>query len=292
MPACDFLLCESTYGDRLHEQAPAELNHLTEIIHRTCIEQRGKIIIPAFSVGRSQEIVYIFDKLVNVNKLPSVKVFVDSPLAVDATHVFIAHPECFDADLHDYMLRDPNPFGFKDLHFIRDTEGSKRLNELQEPCIIISSSGMANAGRVKHHLYNNIENKRNTVLIVGYASPQTPAGQLRDGAKTIKLFGENKRVNCGVEIMDSFSAHGDYQEMTDFLSNQKASAKHIFLVHGDPDAQAAFQKHLKTAGFAAVDVPAIGDVVELKNGKANWLHLTPQSAKSAHGEGKVVESEI
>jgi metallo-beta-lactamase family protein len=292
MPECDFIICESTYGDRLHEHAPAELNHLIEIIDRTCHQQGGKIIVPAFSVGRSQEVVYIFDKLVSSGKLSSVKVFVDSPLAVDATNVFIAHPECFDAELHDYMLTDPNPFGFKDLQFIRDTEGSKRLNELQEPAIIISSSGMANAGRVKHHIFNNVENPKNTILIVGYASPETPAGQLRAGAKQIRLFGEYKRVRAAVEIMDSFSAHGDYNEMTDFLSNHKASAKNIFLVHGDSDAQAAFQKHLTKNGFQRVDIPALGDTIEIKNNEATWLALTPLPSQKATDDERRIESEI
>lgn len=273
MPECDILLCESTYGDRLHEEAPEEVNRFLKIVENTCVEKRGKLIIPAFSVGRTQEIVYILDKLVEAKKLPPIPVYVDSPLAVDATQVFINHPECFDGDLHEYMLKDPNPFGFQNLTFIRDTEGSKKLNTSDEPCIIISSSGMANAGRVKHHLANNLENWRTTVLIVGYASPDSPAGMLRSGAKLIRFFGEMKKVNCDVEIMDSFSAHGDYEEMVHFIENQKGGLKKLFLVHGDFDTQIVFKKYLNENGFPRVEIPELGEVVELTEDR---LKTTPQ----------------
>jgi metallo-beta-lactamase family protein len=172
------------------------------------------------------------------------------------------------------MLQDPNPFGFKSLKYIRDTEGSKKLNDSDEPCIIISSSGMANAGRVKHHLFNNIAQKRNTVLIVGYASPETPAGKLRDGAKLIHLFGEFVPVHCGVEIMDSFSAHADYREMLEFIGNQKDRLKKIFLVHGDFEAQMSFKNYLNQNGFPNVEIPELGDDINLSD--ENRLKQTPQ----------------
>jgi metallo-beta-lactamase family protein len=200
---------------------------------------------------------------VSAKQLPFVPVYVDSPLAVDATEVFIKHPECFDDDLHRYMLTDPNPFGFKNLTYIRETEGSKRLNTMDEPCIIISSSGMANAGRVKHHLRNNIENWRTTVLIVGYAAPDTPAGQLRDGAKFLRLFGDYLKVACDVEIMDSFSAHADYKEMLEFIDNQRGTLKNLWLVHGDYDVQKVFQKTLNDNGFRNVEIPSLGDEFEI-----------------------------
>jgi metallo-beta-lactamase family protein len=232
-------------------------------IVETCVVRKGKVIIPAFSVGRTQEIVFMLDKLVNEGKLPAIPVVVDSPLAVDATDIFIEHPECFDEDMHKYMLKDPNPFGFKNLRFIRKVEDSKALNSSSEPCVIIASSGMANAGRVKHHLANNIDNPDATILIVGYASPQTPAGQLRNGAKTLWLFGENKIVNARIEVMDSFSAHADYKEMMDVIANQKGKVKKMFLVHGDYDVQQAFQKTLYTEGFRNIEIPELGQVVEL-----------------------------
>ncbi len=279
MPPCDILLCESTYGDRLHGAAPEETARFQAIIEETCVKKRGKLIIPAFSVGRTQEIVYILDKLVEAGKLPSIPVYVDSPLAVDATTVFVNHPECFDAEINDYLRHDPNPFGFKNLTFIRDTEASKKLNTSREPCIIIASSGMANAGRVKHHIANNIEKPSTTILIVGYASPNTPAGQLRDGAKKLELFGKDLQVRANVEVMDSFSAHGDYNEILQMIDNQTDSCKNLFLVHGDYAVQQVFQKFLHSNGFANVEIPALGDEVEFEfdgNNNMTWLKETPQ----------------
>jgi metallo-beta-lactamase family protein len=263
MPPLDYLICESTYGDRLHQEAPQETDRFIKIIRETCVQKRGKVIIPAFSVGRTQEIVYMLDKLAADDQLPHIPVYVDSPLSVDATDVFISHPECFDEDLHKYMMHDANPFGFKDLHYIKKVEDSKALNALKEPCIIIASSGMANAGRVKHHIFNNIENPICTVLIVGYASPNTPAGQMRAGVKTLHLFGEEKKVNARIEVMDSFSAHGDYKEIIDFLKNQKLSLKQMFLVHGDYDVQQVFAKTLNTEGFRDVVIPELGEEIVL-----------------------------
>lgn len=262
MPEVEYLICESTYGDRLHETLPEEKDKFIRIIAETAAKG-GKVIIPAFSVGRTQEIVFMLDKLANEGLLPRIPVFVDSPLAVDATEVFIEHPECFDDEMHSYMLKDPNPFGFKSLKYIRKVEESKALNDLKEPCVIISSSGMANAGRVKHHLFNNISDPACTVLIVGYATPQTPAGQLREGAEYLRLFGEYKRVNCRVEIMDSFSAHGDYQEMIEFISNQKKGLKKLWLVHGDFEVQQKFKKTLDENGFHNVIIPALGHEEEV-----------------------------
>jgi metallo-beta-lactamase family protein len=263
MPPLDYLICESTYGDRLHEEAPQETDRFVRIIHETCVQKRGKVIIPAFSVGRTQELVYMLDKLANDDLLPHIPVYVDSPLSVDATDVFISHPECFDEDLHKYMMNDANPFGFKNLHYIKKVEDSKALNELKGPCIIIASSGMANAGRVKHHIFNNIEDPTCTILIVGYASPNTPAGQLRAGVDYLRLFSVEKRVNARVEVMDSFSAHGDYKEIIDFIKNQKPSLKKMFLVHGDYDTQQVFAKTLNTEGFRNVVIPELGEEIVL-----------------------------
>jgi len=263
MPEVDYLLCESTYGDRDHIEKPAETERVLKIIHDTCVEKKGKLIIPAFSVGRTQEIVYMLDQFENKGLLPKIQVYVDSPLAVNATTVFGSHPECYDDDLHEYMLIDDNPFGFNNLTYVRNVEVSKSLNTTDEPCIIISSSGMMNAGRVKHHLFNNIDDEKNTLLIVGYCSPGTPGGALRAGAETLRLFGEQKVVNMQIEIMDSFSAHGDRHEMLDFMKNQKKSAKKIFLVHGDLDAQKSFRDLMKKNGFKDVQIPALGEFVKL-----------------------------
>ncbi|GAB4257669.1 MAG: MBL fold metallo-hydrolase [Saprospiraceae bacterium] len=264
MDPVDYLICESTYGDREHEEGPAEVEHFLRIIKHTCIEKKGKLIIPAFSVGRTQEIVYILDQLENAGRLPEIPVYVDSPLSVNATVIFGAHPECYDRELSSYILKDPNPFGFNRLTYIKEVEESKRLNKRNEPCIIISSSGMANAGRVKHHLYNNISNPKNTVLIVGYCAPQTPGGKLRAGERELSLFGDVKPVRCDVEIMDSFSAHGDRNEMADFIANQRKSARELFLVHGEIDSQQAFRNFLEEKGFRNISIPTLGQSFTLK----------------------------
>ena len=254
----DYLICESTYGDKYHEMAPEESALFLKIIKETCLDKKGKLIIPAFSVGRTQEIVYMLDRMENEGRLPRIPVYVDSPLAVNATTVFGSHPECFDTDLAEYMLTDDDPFGFNQLRYIRDVRESKGLNSRQEPCIIISAAGMMNAGRSKHHLNNNIEDPKNTILIVGYCSPETPGGKLRKGAEAIKLFGEVKFVRAGIEIMDSFSAHADKGELTEFIQPLKEQVGKIFLVHGDLDEQKSFKSHLLHEGFQSVEIPSIG----------------------------------
>lgn len=259
MPELDYLICESTYGDRDHESAPGEKEHLLRIVQQTCVENKGKLIIPAFSVGRTQEIVYMLDQLEHEGLLPRIQVYVDSPMAINATEVFSDHPECFDQELHRYMMENDNPFGFKGLHYVRSIEQSKQLNESRQPCIIIAASGMMNAGRVKHHLYHNIENPRATFLLVGYAAPYTPAGRLRAGEKSLYIFGHNKQVLANVEVMDSFSAHGDRQEMLDFLANQKQSCQKIWLVHGTLDVQENWRNLLNENGFRNVGIPELGD---------------------------------
>lgn len=258
----EYLICESTYGDKEHESGPEQSEKLLEVIKEACVEKKGKLIIPAFSVGRTQEIVYMLDKMETAGLLPKLPIYVDSPLAVNATMIFGQHPECFDNELSEYMLIDENPFGFNDLTYIRDVNESKALNESDKPCIIISSSGMMNAGRVKHHLYNNIEDGKDTFLIVGYCSPDTPGGMLRDGVETIKLFGEWKMVKATVKIMDSFSAHADRREIYEYIKNQKGLKK-LFLVHGEIDRQEKFKSYLGERGFDNIDIPALGDIVEL-----------------------------
>jgi len=168
MPEADYLICESTYGDRVHESTPEQSEQFLQVIKKTCLEKKGKLIIPAFSLGRTQEIVYMLDKMENAGLLPHVPVYVDSPLAVNVTQIFGLHPECFDSEISQYIMTDHNPFGFSDLTYLKEVEQSKALNTREEPCIIISAAGMMNAGRVKHHLFNNIENPKNTFLIVGY----------------------------------------------------------------------------------------------------------------------------
>lgn len=264
MPEADYLICESTYGDKDHESTPEQSDRFLEVLKHTCIDKKGKLIIPAFSVGRTQEIVYMLDKMETAGLLPKIPVYVDSPLAVNATEVFGAHPECFDDELNEYLLIDDNPFGFNSLNYIRKVEASKALNENKEPMIIISSSGMMNAGRVRHHLYNNIDDEKNTFLMVGYCSPNTAGGMLKNGIQELKIFGEYKPVHAEIVSMASFSAHGDRSEMKEFISNQRQSAKKIFLVHGDYDTQLEFKKYLQDDGFGDIEIPQKGQEIELK----------------------------
>lgn len=263
MPDLDYLICESTYGDKEHDGAPEELDKLLGIIEDTCVKNKGKLIIPAFSVGRTQELVYMLDQLENDGRLPEIPVYVDSPLSVNATMIFGSHPECFDADLAEYMLIDPDPFGFNSLKYIKKTEDSKALNTATEPCIIISSAGMINAGRIKHHVYNNIDDPKNTILIVGYCSPGTPGGYLREGTERLRLFGEWKPVRARVVVMDSFSAHADRLELLDFVRPQKGKLKELFLVHGTLEKQEAFNELLQRYGFEHVEIPYLGQEYEL-----------------------------
>ena len=200
-PEVDYLICESTYGDKDHEDKPEQVEKFLKILTETCIEKRGKLIIPAFSIGRTQELVYLMDKLTTAGRLPPVPVFVDSPLAVNATDIYGIHSECYDDALNEYMLIDKNPFGFNNLKYVRTVDESKWLNESKDPCVIISASGMMNAGRIRHHMYHNLEDEKNTFLIVGYCSPETAGSILKNGATELKLFGDVLEVKASIETM-------------------------------------------------------------------------------------------
>ena len=264
MPEVDYLICESTYGDKDHESKAEEADKFLDLIKHTCLEKKGKLIIPAFSVGRTQEIVYMLDQMESQGVLPRIPVYVDSPLAVNATQIFGTHPECYDNELNEYLLVDDNPFGFNNLLYVRDVEVSKSLNLSNEPCIIVSSSGMMNAGRVRHHLRNNVDNPKNTFLMVGYCTPDTPGGMLINGIKEIKLFGEKKPVRAQVERIESFSAHGDRHEMINFIRNQKRLKK-MFLVHGEYDTQIAFKELLHKYITDDVEIPSLGQEFRLSS---------------------------
>ena len=264
MPDCDYLICESTYGGKEHQGVPNDEDDLLHIINEACIQRKGKLVIPAFSVGRTQEIVYMLDRLETQGKLPTIPVYVDSPLAVDATDIFIMHPECYDLDLLDYMRKDPNPFGFKNLNYVRTVEQSKSINNIKGPCIIISASGMMQAGRIKHHLNNHIEDPSTTILVVGFCAEGTLGRRIRDGADEVKIFGKPKKVNALVKVMDSFSAHGDHSEMLDFLDGQdRKKLKKVFLVHGEIDRQEEFKDALLEKGFKKVEIPVLDQVYNL-----------------------------
>ncbi len=264
MPEVDYLIMESTYGNRSHTTKSLENENLLEIIVKTCIENKGKLIIPAFSIGRTQEIVYLMNQMYNDNLLPKIPIYVDSPLAIDATEIYGSHPECYDDELSSFILQDPNPFGFKNLTYVRAVEGSKRLNKTKEPAIIISASGMMTAGRIRHHMFNNLENERNTFLLLGFCAPGTAGDLLLNGVKELKLFGEIKKVKANIEYLAGFSAHADKEEMIAFIGNQKKTKK-IFIVHGNYNAQKEFKVSLEESGFPSVIIPELNSVHEIKH---------------------------
>lgn len=259
-PQSDYIICESTYGNRLHEPTGNAESRLLHIVHDTCIENKGKIIIPAFSIDRTQEIIYLLDRLAHDGRLPAIEVFVDSPLSVKATRIMSQHREYFNKSILEYITRDGDPFDFPNLHYVENAEESKKINKLKKPCIIISASGMAEAGRVKHHLKNNIENGKNTILLVGFASESSLAGRLKAGDKEVRIFGEFFNVGARVESMEYFSAHADYREMLRYLSCQNPDqVRKMFLVHGEYAAQQEWAEKLVQAGFLNIAIPERGE---------------------------------
>jgi metallo-beta-lactamase family protein len=258
-PQSDIIITESTYGDRLHQDAEAAEEELLKVVIETCVNKGGKLIIPAFSVGRTQEIVYSLNDFFNRGKLPRIDIFVDSPLAVNATTVFRMHPECFNKEVLHAMETDPDPFGFNRLVYITKQEDSKKLNDHKQPCIIISASGMMEAGRIKHHLANNISNPINTVLVVGYCSPATLGARILRGDKEVSIHGIVYPVNAAIKKIESFSGHGDYKEMIGFLGCQEKSAiEKIFIVHGEYETQKYYAAELQKEGFRNIEIPSRG----------------------------------
>jgi len=263
-PQADIIITESTYGDRLHVDNGVADEELLNVVINTCVNKGGKLIIPAFSVGRTQEIVYTLNNFFNQGRLPRIDIFVDSPLAVNATTVFRMHPECFNKEFQNEMEADPDPFGFNNLFYITRVEDSKKLNDHKKPCVIISASGMMEAGRVKHHLANNISDPKNTILIVGYCAPSTLGARIGNGAKEVSIHGTVHKVNADVKKIESFSGHGDYKEMIQFLSCQDKSAlEKVFLVHGDYKTQTNYAESLRNEGYKNIFIPAKGEVIQI-----------------------------
>ncbi len=263
-PQADYILIESTYGNSLHQNVFNTPEEFFKWIDKTCNHKKGKLIIPAFSVGRTQELLYFLNDLSNSGKLNGIPVFVDSPLSYEATEVVKHHPENFNINIENLLKKDDDPFAFKELKFIESVDESKSLNDRHEPMIIISASGMADAGRIKHHIINNINDSRNTILIVGYCEPNSLGGQLMNGVKEVRIFGEEYEVVAEVEVMRSMSAHGDYNDLLHFLDCQKTGVvKKVFIVHGEFSVQQDFQKKLLAKGFADVNIPALHQEFEL-----------------------------
>ncbi len=257
----DVLIMESTYGDREHP-ADQDTDHLLEDIIRETVKQGGKVIVPAFAIGRTQELVYRLNNLVENGDLPpDLQVYVDSPLAIDATGIFRAHPEAYDEATADVMMtdRDHDPFGFRMMRYTRTAQESKALNFLKSPAVIISASGMAEAGRILHHLKNNIEDPRNTILITGFQAPETLGRRIVDGNKRVKIFGEDYDVRARVVSLTGLSGHADRSELIDWAGHLRQPPRHTFLVHGEPEAAFALADRLRTQlGFHQVSVPELG----------------------------------
>jgi metallo-beta-lactamase family protein len=264
-PQCDFLITESTYGNRIHEPQNQIEEELLQVVLHTCVEKKGKLIIPSFSVGRTQEIVFLLNNFYNEGKLPRIKVYVDSPLSVNATEVFRMNTDSMNAEVKDVMKYDDDPFGFNLLKYIKKVDESKALNDSEEPCIIISASGMAEAGRIKHHIANNIHKPSTTILIIGYCSPTSLGARLQaPGLREISIFGEVHAVNAEVKRIEAFSGHADYKEMLDFLSCQdKELIRQLFLVHGEYEAQQFYRDQLLDAGYTNVEIPERGAAFDL-----------------------------
>jgi metallo-beta-lactamase family protein len=258
----DYLIIESTYGDRYHEDIQQAESMLEKAINKT-IGRGGKIIVPAFALERAQEIVYLIRKLRHEKRIPEFPVYVDSPLAVNVTEIFRLHPECFDEEANKLFVNFEDPLGFDDLTYIRDVEQSKRLNDDRIPSMIISASGMCEAGRILHHLKNNIEDPRNTIMIVGYMAQHTLGRRLADGASEARIFDETYRVNAEVVKTDVFSAHADRGELLDYVKGAQKGLKGIFLVHGEPKQAESLAHGIKELGINDVFIPSINEEVTL-----------------------------
>jgi len=253
---CDFLICESTYGNRLHPPRANVRQELRQVVAKT-FDRGGKVLIPAFSVGRTQRLVYELHELFKARELPRLPIFVDSPLSANVTRVFRAHPECYDGEAMKYVEGEEDPFGFSLLTYTRDVEASKALNELKIPCIIIAASGMCEAGRVIHHLKRIAPDKRSTILIVGFMAEHTLGRRLVERVPAIRLFGDEYPLRAEIESIPGLSGHADRDELLAHLGELESAPERTFLVHGEEQQSFAFAGHLAKKGFPKVDVPEL-----------------------------------
>jgi metallo-beta-lactamase family protein len=260
----DVLITESTYGGRRHGPMGQAREKLAQVVGQT-VRRGGVLIIPAFAVGRTQDIVYHLHELFEAGEIPAVPVYVDSPLAINVTEVFRQHPECYDEETHQHMLHDhhADPFGFSRLIYVRAVEDSKKLNTLREPAVIISASGMCEAGRILHHLRNHVGDPRTTVLFVGYQAEYTLGRKLVDGDKVVRIFGEEQPVAAHIETIDGYSAHADEQELLEFIGAIPQRPRQVLVVHGEPDATRTFAAALREMGISSVVIPERGQQIEV-----------------------------
>ncbi|MGI8743000.1 MAG: MBL fold metallo-hydrolase RNA specificity domain-containing protein [Bryobacteraceae bacterium] len=244
LPQVDYLLLESTYGDRLHAPVQSVTARLAGIVNRT-YNRGGKLIVPAFAVGRTQQLVLLLHELINAKQIPAFPIFVDSPLAVNITEVFRRHAELFDEETRAFVTGHEDPFGFKRLTYVRDVEMSKGLNDLRGPFMVIASSGMCEAGRILHHLKNNIEDPKNTVLLTGYQAENTLGRKIEQKQPVVPVFGLPMRLRAEVEKLDELSGHADQNELLLWMKPIAAGLKRVFLVHGEGDARGVLAKAIQ-----------------------------------------------
>jgi metallo-beta-lactamase family protein len=259
----DYLLMECTYGDKPHESIETAYEEFREVIMKT-VKRGGKIIIPAFAVGRTQDIVYFLNRMTTNGDVRDLPVYVDSPLAVEASRIFLDFPEYFDQEARELMKINKHPaLDFKGLTYVSSVEESKRLNDIRKPMVIISASGMAETGRILHHLRNNIENPANTILIVGWQAPYTLGRRLADREDRVRIFGQLFERRAEVETIGGLSAHGGQHMLLNYARQVKDHAKKIFLVHGEPEVAAVFQQKLAEEGIGQVEFPTYRETVEI-----------------------------
>ena len=257
-PQADYIILESTYGNKVHDPIETYAVELKKNILETCIRKKGKLIIPAFSVGRTQELLFALNQLELNKELPDLDYYIDSPLSTTITKIVKQHSECFNKDVQKLMKIDDDPFDFKGLKYITDKRKSQELNNTHNPCVIISASGMAEAGRVKHHIANSIENWRNTILIIGYCEPKSLGARLKSRPEEVGIFGEKHVVKADIQAINSMSAHADYNDLCQYLSCQDPQeVKQLFIVHGEPEVQAEFKARLMKKNFHDVIIPRI-----------------------------------
>lgn len=257
----DYLLMESTYGGREHEMGTQADGRIADILNRA-LDRGGKIIIPAFAVERTQQLLYVLHQLFVSKKIPEVPVYVDSPLAVNATEIFRLHPECYNPEVYKFLFEKKDPFGFEGLTLIRAVSKSKKLNADTAQSVIISASGMCEAGRILHHLKNGIEDERNTILFVGYCAENTLGRKIRDRQETVKIFGKEYQLKAHVETLDSFSGHADHSELIDYFNAMTGARQKIWLAHGEQDHAEALAKALRVEHEGDVEVAQLGETVK------------------------------
>lgn len=253
----DVLIIESTYGDRLHANINEAQDKLARVINET-VARGGKIIVPSFALERTQDLIYGVHKLKLAQRIPDIPVYVDSPLAIDATDIFRLHPECFDDEMNEFMRTVEDPFGFRKLHYVRTTDESIMLNMMHGPMMIISASGMAEAGRILHHLKNNVGDPRNTILIVGWQAENTLGRKIAEKWDEVPIFGEQYSLKAQVEVFDEFSAHADRNDLLEWVSKGQMRWRKVFVVHGEETSALSLAQAFRDMGLPDVVVPELG----------------------------------